>query len=135
MQAQDKSGETTLHAQVAASQIIMTTQASSSFEATEHVSIVSAQCAFGSQVFHDVFSSVQEVVDGRSKVAEQIMSDGLELVMYELKKKAFELKADAVVGISIQYTPIGRITESLLSSLPRNQIFQPYTVLRVSIFR
>ena len=114
MQAQDKSGETTLHAQDAASQIIMTTQASSSFETTEHVSIVSAQCAFGSQVFHDVFSSVQEVVDGRSKVVEQTMSDGLKLVMYELKKKAFELKADAVVGISIQYTPIGHAASNMI---------------------
>jgi uncharacterized protein YbjQ (UPF0145 family) len=114
MLAQKKSGEPPLRGQVIASQVIMTTQAHNSFEKTEHLSIVTAQCAFGARIFHDMFASVQDVADGRSKMIEQKMNDGLELVLFELKKQAFEQQADAVVGISIQYTPIGYAASNMI---------------------
>ncbi|MFT7107057.1 MAG: hypothetical protein ACJAVT_001579 [Yoonia sp.] len=114
MLAQKDSVETPLREQVIASQIIMTTEAQNSFKTMEHLSIVSAQCAFGARVSHDIFASVQDVVDGRSKLIEQTMNDGVELVLFELKKKAFEQQADAVVGISIQYTPIGYASSNMI---------------------
>jgi len=114
MLAQEKNAETLLREQVSASQIIMTTEAQNSFETMQHLSIVSAQCAFGGRTTHDMFASVQDVVDGRSKVIEQTMNDGVALVLYELKKQAFEQQADAVVAISIQYTPIGYAASNMI---------------------
>lgn len=107
MTARQDPVETPSRAQVDASHIIMTTQAQCSFETMQHLSVVSAQCAFGPKVTHDIYASVQDVVDGRSKAVEQTMNDGVEQVLFALKKAALEQNADAVVAISIQYTPIG----------------------------
>jgi len=114
MLTQEKSAETLLREQVNASQIIMTTEAQNSIETMQHLSIVSAQCAFGARISHDMFASVQDVVDGRSKEVEQTMNESVELVLFELKKQAFEQKADAVVAISIQYTPIGYAASNMI---------------------
>ncbi len=92
---------------VAAAPIVMTTEAYNGLAVAERISVVSAQCAFGARVFNDVFASVHDVVDGRAKVVEQTMQDGVEVVMDELKQQAIDLHADAVVAITLQYTPIG----------------------------
>ncbi len=87
--------------------IVMTTEAQDGLAVATRISVVSAQCAFGARVFKDVFASVQDITDGRAKVVEQTMQDGVKVVMQDLKHQAIELGADAVVAITMQYTPIG----------------------------
>ena len=92
---------------VAASPIVMTTETQDGLAVAERISVVSAQCAFSARVFNDVFASVHDAVDGRAKVVEQTMQDGVKTVMAELKQQAIDLHADAVIAITIQFTPIG----------------------------
>jgi uncharacterized protein YbjQ (UPF0145 family) len=101
------------HKAVAAPSIVMTTETQDGLVVAERLAVVSAQCAFGAQVFNDVFASVHDVVDGRSKVVEQAMQDGFKVVMDALKQQAIDLQADAVIAITIQYTPIGYGTSNL----------------------
>ena len=95
------------HKNVVASPIVMTTEAQDGIAVAERISVVSAQCAFSARVFNDLFASVHDTVNGRAKVVEQKMQDGVEVVMDALKQQAIDLHADAVVAITIQYTPIG----------------------------
>jgi uncharacterized protein YbjQ (UPF0145 family) len=95
------------HKTVAASPIVMTTETQDGLADAERITVLSAQCAFGARVFNDVFASVHDVAEGRAKVVEQTMQDGVKVVMDELKQQAIDLHADAVVAITIQYTPIG----------------------------
>ncbi len=92
---------------ITASPIVMTTEAQDGLLVAERISVVSAQCAFGARIFNDVFASVHEDVEGRAKVVEQTMQDGVAVVMQALKEQAIALHADAVVGVAIQYTAIG----------------------------
>jgi uncharacterized protein YbjQ (UPF0145 family) len=87
--------------------MIMTTEAQNGFEVAERLAIVSAQCALGQKVFNDAFASVQDVVDRRSESVEKAMQDSVDVVLAELKKQALALHADAVIAVTIQYTPIG----------------------------
>ncbi len=98
---------------VTASPIVMTTETQDGLVVAERISVVSAQCAFGARVFNDVFASVHDRVDERAKVVEQTMQDGFKVVMDELKQQAIDLYADAVVAITIQYTPIGYGTSNM----------------------
>ena len=87
--------------------VVMTTEAQDGLAVAERISIISAQCAFGARVFNDAFASVNDVVDGRAKVVEQTMQDGVKLVMDDLRQQAVDLHADAVIAITVQYTPVG----------------------------
>jgi uncharacterized protein YbjQ (UPF0145 family) len=98
---------TTLHDKVSAAHIVMTTEDRGGFEIAERVSVISAQCVFGAGVFSDAFASVQNVAGGRAKTVEDTMNEATRTVFFELKKQAFALHADAVVAITVQYTPVG----------------------------
>jgi len=87
--------------------MIMTTETQAGFDIAERLAVISAQCAFAPKVFDDAFASVQEVVNRRSGVVEKTMQDGVALVLADLEKQAAALAADALVAITIQYTPIG----------------------------
>jgi uncharacterized protein YbjQ (UPF0145 family) len=93
--------------------IMMTTQDQSGLEVAAHISVISAQCAFGVRVFNDIFASVQDVVNGRATAVEKTMQDGVDLVLDDLKKQAFDLNADAVIALSVQFTPIGYGTSNM----------------------
>lgn len=87
--------------------IMMTTENHSGFNIAERLSVVSAQCAFGQKVFNDIFASVHDTVDRRSGKVEQTFQAGVDAVLEELKTQAVALHADAVIAITISYTPIG----------------------------
>ena len=93
--------------------IVMTTETQDGLAVAERLSVVSAQCAFGARVFNDVFASVHDVEGGRAKVVEQSMQDGVKIVMDDLKQQAIALHADAVIAITIHYTPIGYGTSNM----------------------
>lgn len=92
---------------VIASPIIMTTEDRDGFKIAERMSIISAQCAFDASVFNTIFATVQPSEGRRQTAVEQTMQEGVDTVLFELKKQALQLNADAVLGIRIHYTPIG----------------------------
>ncbi|WP_168769233.1 heavy metal-binding domain-containing protein [Yoonia maricola] len=87
--------------------VIMTTEDHGHFEVAERIAIISSQCVFGIGVLRDAFASVQATVNGRAKVVEATVQDGVEIVLSELKQQAIALGADAVIAVSVQYTPVG----------------------------
>jgi len=88
-------------------EIIMTTEGQNGFEVAQHLAILTAQCAFSQQAFNDAFASVQEIVDRRSALVERTLQEGVDIVMADLQRQAAALDAEAVIAITIQYTPIG----------------------------
>ena len=47
------------------------------------------------------------MVGGRSEAVQATMRDARETVLYELKREAHQLGANAVVAVSLNYTQIG----------------------------
>jgi|TARA_B110000211_G_scaffold25183_1_gene25785 uncharacterized protein YbjQ (UPF0145 family) len=76
--------------------------------------IVSAECVFGMNVFRDVFTSVRDVVGGRSKASEKVLKDLKDTCLAELKQDAFKLGADGVLSVSFDYQEFSGGGKSML---------------------
>jgi len=76
-------------------------------EVTKYLGVVSAECAYGMNMFKDMFANVRNLVGGRSSAVQDTMRDSRETVMQELKREAHAKGANAVIAVDIDYTQLG----------------------------
>ena len=81
--------------------IMLTTETAPNLNITKRIEIVTAECAFGMNMFKDLFAGVRDIVGGRSEAVQDTMRDSCKTVLYELKKEAYEVGANAVVGVDL----------------------------------
>ena len=74
---------------------------------TQYLGVVSAECAYGMNMFKDMFANVRNLVGGRSAAVEDTMRDSRETVMQELKREAHAKGANAVIAVDLDYTQLG----------------------------
>jgi len=86
--------------------IVLTTETAPNLNITKRIEIVTAECAFGMNIFKDLFAGVRNVVGGRSKAVQKTMRDSRRMALYELKKEAYEVGANAVVGVDLDYVEL-----------------------------
>ena len=87
--------------------IMVTTEMQPDINITKRITIVTAEVAYGMNVFKDVFAGVRNIVGGRSEAIQKTMRDARETVLYELKREAHAVGANAVIGVDLDYTQIG----------------------------
>lgn len=75
-------------------------------EIAERIEVVTAECAFGMNIFKDLFAGVRDIVGGRSEAVQKTLRDTRRTALYELKREAFEVGANAVVGVDLDYTEL-----------------------------
>ena len=73
---------------------------------TKRIEIVTAECAFGMNIFKDLFAGVRDIVGGRSEAVQKTMRDSRRTALYELKREAYEVGANAVVGVDLDYVEL-----------------------------
>jgi uncharacterized protein YbjQ (UPF0145 family) len=86
--------------------IMLTTETAPNLNITKRLEIVTAECAFGMNIFKDLFKAVRDVVGGRSKAVQQTMRDSRKTALYELKVEADLVGANAVVGVDLDYVEL-----------------------------
>ena len=86
--------------------IMLTTETAPNLNIIKRIEIVTAECAFGMNIFKDLFAGVRDIVGGRSKAVQDTMRDSRKTVLYELKKEAYEVGANAVVGVDLDYVEL-----------------------------
>ncbi len=86
--------------------ILLTTEAAPNLNITKRIEIVTAECAFGMNMFKDLFAGTRNVFGGRSEAVQNTMRDSRRLALYELKKEAYEVGANAVVGVDLDYVEL-----------------------------
>jgi uncharacterized protein YbjQ (UPF0145 family) len=94
--------------QEAINSIMLTTETAPNLNITERIEIVTAECAFGMHIFKDLFAGVRDIVGGRSEAVQQTMRDSRKTALYELKKEAYEVGANAVVGVDLDYVELSK---------------------------
>jgi uncharacterized protein YbjQ (UPF0145 family) len=87
--------------------IMVTTEMQPDINITKRITIVTAEVAYGMNVFKDIFAGVRNIVGGRSEAVQKTMRDARETVLHELKREAHAVGANAVVGVDLDYTQIG----------------------------
>ncbi|WP_083484393.1 YbjQ family protein [Loktanella sp. 3ANDIMAR09] len=86
--------------------IMLTTETATNLNITKRLEIVTAECAFGMNMFKDLFAGVRDVVGGRSKAVQNTMRDARRTALYELKAEAHLVGANAVVGVDLDYVEL-----------------------------
>ena len=86
--------------------VVLTTETAPNLNITKRIEIVTAECAFGMNAFKDLFAGVRKIVGGRSEAVQQTMRDSRRVALYELKKEAYEVGANAVVGVDLDYVEL-----------------------------
>ena len=87
-------------------EIMLTTETAPNLNITKRIEIVTAECAFGMNMFKDLFAGVRDIVGGRSEAVQDTMRDARRNALYELKKEAYEVGANAVVGVDLDYVEL-----------------------------
>ena len=83
--------------------IVLTTETAPNLKITKRIEIVTAECAFGMNIFKDLFAGIRDIVGGRSEAVQKTMRDSRRTALYELKKEAHMVGANAVVGVDLDY--------------------------------
>jgi uncharacterized protein YbjQ (UPF0145 family) len=72
----------------------------------EVMGIVTSECVFGMNIFRDFFAGMSDFFGGRSKASQKVLREARETCLAELKKEAYEIGADGVIGIDLDYSEI-----------------------------
>lgn len=100
--------------QAALDAILLTTETAPNLNITKRIEIVTAECAFGMNIFKDLFAGVRNIVGGRSEAVQKTMRDSRRTALYELKKEAYEVGANAVVGVDLDYVELAGTGSSMV---------------------
>lgn len=87
-------------------EILLTTEVTSDLKILERIDIITAECAYGMNVFKDLFAGVRDIVGGRSEAMQKTMRDARNTVLFELRREAYEIGANAVVGVDLDYVEL-----------------------------
>lgn len=87
--------------------IMLTTEAyPQGLTISRRIEVVTAECAFGMNIFKDLFAGVRDIVGGRSEAVQKTLRDARRTALYELKKEAHAVGANAVVGVDLDYVEL-----------------------------
>ncbi|MBD3617451.1 MAG: YbjQ family protein [Gracilimonas sp.] len=95
--------------------ILLTTESNSSdLRIKKRLGIVTSECVLGMNIFRDVFAGVRDIFGGQSNASQKVLMDLKEKALLELKSRAYELGADAVIAIDLDYNEFSGGGKSML---------------------
>jgi len=86
--------------------IVTTTHNIEGKRIVEYLGLVTGEAILGTNVLKDFFASITDIVGGRSEAYEKELGKAKNIAIQEMKNRAGELAADAVVGIDLDYETI-----------------------------
>lgn len=90
---------------------------------TKYCGIVAGEAVLGANVLKDLFAGVRDFIGGRSGTYEKELQRARDIAMEELKERAEELGANAVIGIDIDYEVLGKENGMLMVSVSGTAVF------------
>lgn len=78
------------------------------------IEIITAECAFGMNVFRDFFATVTDIVGGRSGSTQKVLQDARKTCLNELRREAARLGADGVIAVKLDYSEFSGAGKSML---------------------
>lgn len=97
--------------------IVTTTHELQGYEVERYYGIVVGEAVMGANVFRDLFSSIRDIVGGRSGSYEDVLTKARKIAFSEIEVEARGLGANAVIGIDIDYQIVGEKGSMLMVSI------------------
>ena len=86
--------------------VMLTTESAPNLQVKKRLEVVTAEVAYGMNIFKDLFASVRDIVGGRSEAVQKTMRDARRTALYELKKEAHSVGANAVIAVDLDYVEL-----------------------------
>lgn len=87
--------------------LITTTNTIEGKKITRYYGIVSGETIIGANVFRDFFASIRDIVGGRAGSYEEVLREAKDTALKELEEQAYQLGANAVIGVDLDYETVG----------------------------
>ncbi len=87
--------------------IITTTPNVEGHKILAYKGLVVGEAIMGANIVRDFFASITDIVGGRSGAYEAKLQDARDTAINELKSRALQLGATAVVGVDLDYEVVG----------------------------
>lgn len=94
--------------------ILTTAQSLEGYKVIETLEIVTAECCYGMNLFLDLFTSTSDIFGGRSKITQKMLRDARRKCLHELKREAFDIGANAVIAVDLDYSEFSGKGKSML---------------------
>lgn len=94
--------------------IVTTTPNIEGKQVTRYLGVVTGETIFGMNVVRDFFASIRDIVGGRSKSYEEVLSRAKSETLREMEERAKALGANAVLSVSLDYEAIGQSGSMLM---------------------
>lgn len=88
--------------------IITTTNSIENYEITDYLEIVFGEVITGINILKDIGASIKDIFGGRSVGYEEELLKARAEALQEIKERAKNLNADAIVGIKMDYEVLGQ---------------------------
>lgn len=100
---------------VLAGKVILTTASSiEGYVVVKTIDIITAECAFGMNMFRDFFASVTDIVGGRSSSTQKVLRDARVVCLAQLREEAVSRGANAVIAVDLDYSEFSGQGKSML---------------------
>ncbi len=86
--------------------IITTTPSIEGKTVARYHGVVTGEAILGANIFKDIFAGIRDIIGGRSAAYERELQRAREIAMEEMKEKAQQLGANAILGVDIDYETI-----------------------------
>jgi uncharacterized protein YbjQ (UPF0145 family) len=83
---------------------------------TRYCGVIAGEAILGANLFKDLFAGIRDLVGGRSATYEKELQHAREIALEELRQRAQDLGANAVIGIDIDYEIMGKENGMLMVS-------------------
>ena len=97
-----------------AKRMIITTETAPDLPIVERIDVITAECVFGLNIFHDIATAASDFFGGRSESMQTALRDARKFALMELRREASALGGDAIVGIDLNYSEISGGGKSML---------------------
>jgi len=88
--------------------IVSTTPTLDGYRVETYHGVVTGEAIMGANIVRDIMASITDIVGGRSKAYESKLEDGRNEAFREMSAKAERIKANAILGVDIDYEVIGQ---------------------------
>ncbi|MDQ4420716.1 heavy metal-binding domain-containing protein [Sphingobium sp. DEHP117] len=96
--------------------IVTTTPTVEGRPAQQYFGIVTGEVIVGANIFRDLFAGIRDIVGGRAASYENVLQGAREQALGEMRMRAAELGANAVVGVDLDYEVLGSNGSMLMVS-------------------
>ena len=103
--------------------IITTTPSIEGRTITAYHGIVFGEVVLGMNVFKDMFSGLRDFFGGRSATYEEELMNARHQALAEMEQRAYQLGANAVVGVDIDYEVLGSDNGMLMVTASGTAVF------------